>query len=54
MWCLQKVHPASWDTSQSLEVTAYIGGALGVVAVTAATFALLLLLRQAVARPADV
>ncbi|MBD8078904.1 phosphatase PAP2 family protein [Cellulosimicrobium arenosum] len=43
--------PATWDTTAAQEVTAYAGGVAGVVAVSAGVFALLLLLRQATARP---
>ncbi|MBE7698740.1 phosphatase PAP2 family protein [Oerskovia sp. Sa1BUA8] len=51
-WCLREVHPASWDMTDVAETTAYVGGALGVVAVTSVSFAVLLLLRQATSRPA--
>lgn len=50
-WCLREVYPASWDMTDLAETTAYVGGALGVVAATAISFAVLLLLRQATSRP---
>jgi membrane-associated phospholipid phosphatase len=50
-WCLREVYPASWGMSDLAETTAYVGGALGVVAATAVSFAVLLLLRQATSRP---
>ncbi|WP_275892133.1 phosphatase PAP2 family protein [Cellulosimicrobium cellulans] len=43
--------PATWDTTAAQEVTAYAGGVAGVLAVTAAAFAVLLLVRQSTARP---
>jgi membrane-associated phospholipid phosphatase len=46
-----RVSPVSWATTDAAEATAYIGGALGVVAVTAVTFAVALAVRQATARP---
>ena len=51
VWCLREVYPAAWRMTDLAETTAYVGGALGVVAVTAVSFALLLLLRQATSRP---
>ncbi|WP_265520355.1 phosphatase PAP2 family protein [Oerskovia flava] len=52
VWSLQRVYPASWSSPDADQVTAYLGGAAGVVAVSAAAFALLLLLRQATGRAA--
>ncbi len=43
--------PATWGTTAAQEVTAYAGGVAGVLAVTAAAFAVLLLVRQSTARP---
>ena len=43
--------PATWDTTAAQEVTAYAGGVAGVLAVSAAAFAVLLLVRQSTARP---
>lgn len=50
-WCLREVYPAGWGMSDLAETTAYVGGALGAVAATAVSFAVLLLLRQATSRP---
>lgn len=49
-WALRTT-PATWDTTSAQELTAYAGGVAGVVAVTAAAFAVLLLVRQSTARP---
>lgn len=49
-WALRAT-PATWETTSGQEFTAYAGGVAGVVAVTAAAFAVLLLLRQSTARP---
>ena len=43
--------PATWGTTTAQDVTAYAGGVAGVLAVTAAAFAVLLLVRQATGRP---
>ncbi|WP_228088043.1 phosphatase PAP2 family protein, partial [Cellulosimicrobium cellulans] len=43
--------PATWGTTTAQEMTAYAGGVAGVLAVTAAAFAVLLLVRQSTARP---
>jgi membrane-associated phospholipid phosphatase len=51
-WCLREVSPATWAMGDLAETTAYMGGVLGAVAVTAVAFAALLLLRQATSRPA--
>jgi len=50
LWALRAT-PATWDTTPTQELTAYAGGVAGVVAVTAAAFAVLLLVRQSTARP---
>lgn len=50
LWSLRAT-PATWDTTSAQEITAYLGGVAGVVAVTAAAFAILLLVRQSTARP---
>lgn len=50
LWTM-RVTPATWDTTTAQEATAYLGGVAGVAAVTAGSFALLLLVRQATARP---
>ncbi|MCB7135271.1 phosphatase PAP2 family protein [Cellulosimicrobium marinum] len=50
LWALRAT-PATWDTTTVQEASAYAGGVAGVVAVTAAAFAVLLLVRQATARP---
>jgi membrane-associated phospholipid phosphatase len=51
-WCLREVYPASLHMTDLAETTAYVGGALGVIAVAAVSFAVLLVLRQATSRPA--
>lgn len=51
LWCLQDVYPATGELGDLVETTAYVGGALGVVSVTAVCFAAMLLLRQATSHP---
>lgn len=46
-----RISPVTWQTPDAEKVTAYAGGAAGVLAVTAVTFAVVLLTRQATARP---
>lgn len=50
LWAYRST-PVTWGTTTAQEATAYVGGVAGVGAATAAVFAVLLLVRQAAARP---